>query len=315
MVMKDIVRAAISQNQDFSNQGSHFFVRVMRIGSTPVGAIGLAGDALTPFLSTAISSLCTISLEREKSLDREAQKSAEQRTEQLRMAVLDSLAHEYKTPLTVIRAAADGLLQMGHLSENQTNMVQIISDGTCRLDSLTTRLLRTSSLDSGELNLHLEAIDPEDLIATVVNEMHGALAGHAVRVILDHGNARLQADRELLNTALCQYLDNAAKYSDPESIITVAVAAHPPDIRMSVHNSGSYLPPSERDLVFDRFHRSETGSKGAPGSGIGLSVVYKVASAHQGRAWVSSDKDSGTTFFLAIPQLKELAVGVSDKID
>ena len=102
--------------------------------------------------------------------------------------------------------------------------------------------------------------------------------------------------------ALSQLFDNAAKYGSPGSSITVEVQEEQAEILISVRNEGSFIPPEERENIFKRFYRSPGSNLKAPGTGIGLSVVKQVTEAHQGRAWVNSDLQTGTTFFLTLPR-------------
>ena len=102
--------------------------------------------------------------------------------------------------------------------------------------------------------------------------------------------------------ALTQLLDNAAKYSSPGSSITIVGQQQPAEILISVHNHGSFIPPEEREKIFERFYRSPGSNRKAPGTGIGLSVVKQVTESHLGRAWVNSDPQTGTTFFVSFPR-------------
>jgi two-component system sensor histidine kinase KdpD len=102
--------------------------------------------------------------------------------------------------------------------------------------------------------------------------------------------------------ALFQLLDNAAKYSRPGSQIMVDVQEEPAEVLISVRNQGSFIPFEERDKVFQRFYRCSDSEQKVAGTGIGLSVVRRITEAHQGRAWVSSDPESGTTFVFTLPR-------------
>ena len=110
------------------------------------------------------------------------------------------------------------------------------------------------------------------------------------------------ADKQLLQMALFQLLDNAAKYSRPGSSIVVDVQEEPAEMFISVRNEGSFIPAEERDKVFQRFYRSPGSEHRAAGTGIGLSVVRRITEAHQGRTWVTSDPENGTTFVLTLPR-------------
>ncbi len=104
--------------------------------------------------------------------------------------------------------------------------------------------------------------------------------------------------------AVSQLLDNAHKYGSPDSSPRLSYAQSDDETVIMVTNEGSFIPPDERDKVFRRFYRCASSAKTVAGSGIGLSVVRRIAEAHQGRAWVDSDPAVGTTFAIALPRLK-----------
>jgi two-component system sensor histidine kinase KdpD len=100
---------------------------------------------------------------------------------------------------------------------------------------------------------------------------------------------------------LTQYIDNALKYSAPDTPIGVAARKGMSEVVISVQNVGSTVRMEDRERIFDRFYRGANLKDSVPGTGIGLSVVKKAAEAHSGHVWVISDREKGTTFFLSLP--------------
>jgi two-component system sensor histidine kinase KdpD len=312
VALESETRAAYLHDRDpqISDGATHgpthgpIWIRVLRTGVRPIGAIGLRAGEVTSITANALASLIAIALERARAFERESQAEAERKSEQLRTVVLDALAHEYKTPLTSLGTASSGLIAMGKLNPIQLELVSLIDSEVRRLDGLTTRLLQMSRLDRADIRLRPERIDPDELLQTVIGGMQGVLAGHPVRVEgLDSG-ALIKADRELLSIALTQFLDNAAKYSEPAGLITISISPAPAEVRISVHNVGPFIPPEDRERIFQRFYRSPASTHKAAGTGIGLSISRKVADAHQGRVWVTSDEARGNTFSLALPKYR-----------
>jgi two-component system sensor histidine kinase KdpD len=103
---------------------------------------------------------------------------------------------------------------------------------------------------------------------------------------------------------LTQYLDNAAKYSAPDTPIGVAVRESNSELLLSVRSRGSIIQMQDRERVFERFYRGSDAKQRVPGTGVGLSIVKKAAEAHQGHVWVISGEAEGTTFFLSMPKLQ-----------
>jgi two-component system, OmpR family, sensor histidine kinase KdpD len=193
---------------------------------------------------------------------------------------------------------------MGHLSPAQSELVALIDEQASLLNELTTRLLTTASL-GGEvsgapaLSLKLERVHAAALIADVVSASERC-RGAAIGIEVDPGLS-FPCDLRLVSMLLAQYLDNACKYSDAGSQITLRAERTSSEILLSVHSFGPVIPSQDRERIFDRYFRSSPASERAPGTGIGLSIAKRAAQAHGGSVWVSSDDREGTTFYASIP--------------
>src|SRR5215470_13011034 len=141
--------------------------RVLRIGNLPIGALLLRGE-ISAFTSDAIASVVAITFDRYHSHANVSRTENARQAEQLRTAVLDSLAHAYKTPLTAIRAASTGLSEMGCLAPAQFELVALIDEQAGVLAELTTRLLKTARLQAQDLTLRPEKVAVAPLIDDVV---------------------------------------------------------------------------------------------------------------------------------------------------
>jgi len=274
--------------------------RVLRLGTVPIGSLVVRGGT-SPLTNNAIASLIAITFDRYRAFANESRIETERRTEQLRSTVLDSLAHEYKTPLTAIRAASTGLSEMGHLSIGQADLVSLIDEQAGLLSDLTTRLLTTARLDAGEMAIHAKEIGVGAMIDEVVASLRDRLASMKVVLDLQDDDLMLCCDRPLMVMLLTQYIDNACKYSIFGTAITIRVVAANNEVIFSVHSFGPVIPMADRERIFDRYYRSSTNANRAAGTGIGLSVAKRAAMIHGGYVWVTSEELEGTTFFAAIP--------------
>jgi two-component system, OmpR family, sensor histidine kinase KdpD len=278
--------------------------RVVRLGTVPIGSLVVRGQT-SPLTNNAIASLIAITFDRYRAFANESRIETERRTEQLRATVLDSLAHAYKTPLTAIRAASTGLGEMGKLSPGQAELVALIDEQTGLLSELTTRLLTTARLDSGEVSIQVEQVSVGSLMEGVLETLKDRLASMKVAVEIEDENLMLSCDRQMMVMLLTQYIDNACKYSNFGTTITIRVVTAVGEVIFSVHSIGPVIPMADRERIFDRYYRSSTYSNRAPGTGIGLSVAKRAAQIHGGYVWVMSDEQDGTTFFAAIPLTSE----------
>jgi two-component system sensor histidine kinase KdpD len=278
--------------------------RVVRLGAVPIGSLVVRGDT-GPLTNNAIASLIAITFDRYRAFANESRIETERRTEQLRATVLDSLAHAYKTPLTAIRAASTGLSEMGRLSPGQADLVSLIDEQTSLLGELTTRLLTTARLDADDVTIHVERVSVGSLVEEVVGSLKERLASMKVAIDIEDEELILKCDRQLMLMLLTQYIDNACKYANYGTTITIRVLAAGAEAIFSVHSYGPEIPMADRERIFDRYYRSSGYANRAPGTGIGLSVAKRAAQVHGGYVWVTSDEHEGTTFYAAIPLTAE----------
>lgn len=283
--------------------------RVLRMGNLPIGSVVLKGTT-TPLTNDAIASLVAVTFDRYRAFLNESHVEAERQAEQLRTTVLDSLAHAYKTPLTAIRAASTGLEEMGSLTMAQRELVALIDEQSGLLNELTTRLLRTARLDAEEVGLNITEVDLNGLIEEVVESVRQRQPEMQVLFRFSSDQMTLSCDRQLISSILTQYVENAGKYANMASPITVSAEQTLTETILSVHSFGPVIPIAERERIFDRFFRSSASSHLAPGTGIGLSVAKRAALQHDGHVWVTSDAEEGTTFYAAIPTKEEEGVVV-----
>jgi two-component system sensor histidine kinase KdpD len=275
--------------------------RVLRADHRLTGGLYLRGK-LDPLTADALASVTAIALERCGSYKKESQAEAARQSEQMRTAVLDALAHAFKTPLTAIRTASAGLLEIGNLSEPQFDLASLIDEQSAKLNSLATRLLQTAKLDASGSRLNTEQVMLSGLIAEVLSDQAGKLDQHPVEVTISDSALSMQGDRGLLATIVGQFVDNAAKYSLPGTPIQVLAESSHSQVLISVHNEGTPIRLEDRERIFERFYRCPETEGSVPGTGIGLSIARKAAEAHHGHVWVISSEGEGNTFFVSLPQ-------------
>jgi two-component system sensor histidine kinase KdpD len=273
---------------------------VLRIGSLPIGALLVRGD-LHRAHTAAVANLIATTFDRYHSRANLNRTETAREAERLRSTVLDSLAHAYKTPLTAIRAAATGVVEIGALSKAQAELLSIVEEQTAALNDLTMRLLTTARLEGKELSLHTAPIALAPLLEEATLALTAQAPGTRVRLSVEPEELSLHCDRSLLAALLEQYLDNAAKYSDFGSPITIEARQEGDSVLLSVHNFGPAIPAAECERIFDRYVRGSATAAGTSGTGIGLSIARAAAQAHGGDVWVNSNAAEGTTFWASLP--------------
>ncbi len=302
---KDLAAYKIFQaGVDSDEPDDHVANRMLRSGATSIGAIILRGGDSDPLLADAVASLAAIAIQRAHALQRENQAEAERNTEQLRTAVLDGLAHEFKTPLTAIQTASSGLLAIDGLSPPQLELVSIIDERTNMLSRLCTRLLQTAALESREVRLRRSLTDIADLLHEIVSERDESTRARIV-VRIPEPVVPIDVDAPMVQSAVLQLVDNAAKYADVESPILLTLRQFAEETMIIVENSGSPIPASDKEKIFQRFYRGAHAAHGPTGTGLGLSIVKKTAEAHGGSVSVESS-DGKTRFRLTLQHARKV---------
>ncbi len=294
-------RGAYFQNSDTFDSRSNTWFCVLRLGVRPVGGLALCECKMTPLVATALASLSAIALERARSLEQEYRAEAARQSEQLRTAVLDSLAHEFKTPLTTIWTASSGLLAAGGLSGNQTELVILVDEQARKLNELASRLLGAAKLDSLDFRPRREPLVLSELVNAAIRSVDDQYRGR-FRFTGPLPESPVLADRKLIATALNQLFDNAIKYSVPGSAIDAWIRESEAEVIMAVRNRGLIIAPADRERIFERFYRAPGTEHRPSGTGLGLSIVKRITDVHHGRVWVESKADSGTIFSFTLPK-------------
>jgi two-component system, OmpR family, sensor histidine kinase KdpD len=300
-IEQEELRSVYERALDQDNAADGLWMRVVCLGQRPVGALCVAGAKMDLRTLDSMASLAAIAMERARAFEDKTNAEAARQSEQLRAAVLDGLAHAFKTPLATICSASSGLLEVGRLDRTQQELVGLIDQEAGRLADFTTRLLTTARADRSSLKVRRERIHLAQIVDACRDECRDALAQHTVSLQNASPEKEIWVDPLLMKLALTQILDNAAKYSSPASRISLSLQENAEETVIGVHNEGSFIPSEERHRIFTRYYRVPGSEHRACGTGIGLAVTKRIAEAHEGAVWVESDPNTGTTFFLTLP--------------
>ena len=274
-------------------------VIAIQLGGAPIGSLALMDVGLSDTVLHSIANLAAIGLERARSQDATARAEAAQQSGELRATVLDALAHEFKTPLTSMKAAASDLLASASVSARDRELLAIVDEDLDRFQGLVTDAVQMLRIDAGDFTVHLDRHRLADVAETTIRKLGRRFDGHDfVKNVPEH--LMVDADRELLELALRQLLDNALKYSPPTSTIEIHARGNGA-VEIIVRNSGSIIPEREQARVVERFYRGAQ-ARHVPGTGMGLYIVQQIAQAHGGTLTISSSPDTGTALTLSLPR-------------
>src|SRR6185295_16195446 len=230
---------------------------------------------------------------------------AARQSEQFKSTLLDAVAHEFKTPLTSIKAATSAILTSQSLTADQRDeLLTIIDQETERLSRLITEAIHLARADSGKLHLSRNLFFVEELVRETLKQSSLNTNGKRIETNYAMSMPAVNVDAELFIVALKQLVDNAAKYSPESSPIRITVEASADSAWIRVHNQGAGLSERERDMEFERFYRSPSTSEKVAGTGIGLSIAQDIVKAHGGYLDVESGPGMGTEFSIRLPLAK-----------
>jgi two-component system sensor histidine kinase KdpD len=297
-------RNAFISNEDAVYPDQHIVVRCLRARTAVCGVIGFEGLRNPELTAPALAALAAAALDRARAFRSATAAAAHAQAEMLRSAILDALAHEFKTPLATILTAAGGLRAAGSMQPQQAELAEMIEVEASRLGDLTSRLLRLARLDREEVKPRLEKIDAAELAEMSAKRYAKIWPDRRIFFRRQGGYSEVRVDPELIGLALSQLLENACRYSDPDAVVLIEFAEEDHMAAITVWNDGPPIPASDRNRIFDRFYRGSTARKVAPGSGLGLFVARKIALAHGGGlslAESGTNGKNGVGFRLTVP--------------
>lgn len=296
---EESLHASFRAQRDFNLDGRLERIRLLRFGLRPIGVLFLKGS-LDRFTADSIAALMETNLERVEAIRAEVSAASQARSEQLRAAVLDGLAHAVKTPLATILFSSSGLREIGSLSPMQMELACLIEKEAISLAALTDKLLRTNGAEKQTHEIRTKLVEVTPMLDSVLDELRTV---HKVTRVHRQIGARttLCAEPDLLRLILLHLLENALKYSPDGSQVSFTAEAEEADLHLTVHNIGTIIQQQERQLIFERFYRSPSTAHSAPGTGLGLSIAMRAVLAHGGSTWVDSDPVLGTTFHVRLP--------------
>ena len=274
-----------------------------------------AGGAPDPEFEKALLSLAAHALERARLRREVAEARLRMQGEALREALINSVSHDLQTPLAAILGSATALESFGDPGDStRRELVATIREETERLAAYIENVLDLTRIRAGQIAPRLELVDLSDIIDAALRRKQKALGGHRVRVELPPDLPMLKLDLFLMEHALANVLDNAAKYAPAGSEVSLVAAAHEGQVVLDITDQGSGIPPGEHDRIFEPFYRG-AGPAGRPasGTGLGLAICRAFIAANGGTVSVlAGAPPCGTTLRLTLPVPETAAATEAD---
>jgi two-component system sensor histidine kinase KdpD len=243
-----------------------------------------------------------IAIERARAIEQLGVTEAERQGERLKSALLDSIAHDFRTPLTSIKAAVTGLIEpSANYSPQQSELLTIINEECDRLNHLVEEAADMAKLEAGEFELHFVAVPVLSIIEAAIQHVKKSLADRDVQLQIEPLLPPVRADLERAKDVLVQLLDNAQLYSPKNEPIRISAERSGDFVMVSVSDRGPGIDPFEQGLIFDKFYRGRDQRYLVRGTGMGLPIAKAILAAHGGSISVTSQLGHGSVFSFTLP--------------
>jgi two-component system, OmpR family, sensor histidine kinase KdpD len=297
-VDENLLRVTLLRGEPAVERGTAYVP--LRLGVRTVGALGVTGYDLSRETLDAIGSLAGLSIERVRALEALSKHQAMQENERLRSALLDSVTHEFRTPLTAIKANVTTLLS-GVAPDGQRELLSVIDKQTDQLNRLVGEAAEMGQLEAGMFKLDLHPHSIQEVLQPALEEAKASIENHPVEIQAASDLPTVRMDTQRMREVLMHLLDNAGKYSDPGTAIKVTAEVKSNQLVISVADRGVGIDSLEQTLIFDKFYRGGRQRYTSPGAGMGLPIAKAIVGAHGGTIGVVSQLGRGSVFSVSLP--------------
>lgn len=296
------MKAAFSRDEPLVDPSGGFGFGPVRLGVRPIGSFGISGSPLSRQTVEAMGTLMGIAIERARAVEQLSKTEADRQGERLKSALLDSITHDFRTPLTSIKASVTSLLSRGKTDlAQQQELLTVINEECDRLNRLVEEAAEMARLEAGEFELELRAVPIQRLIDTALAHCRNSLGSREIRVQVAPGLPPVRADLDRAMQVLVQLIDNANLYSPKERPIVISAEANGNSILTSVADQGPGIEDLEQGMIFDKFYRGKEQRYLVQGTGMGLPIAKAIVEAHGGAINVTSQLGHGSVFSFTLP--------------
>lgn len=299
--IEDKLRETALRSTSFSDDKAKVTVTPIRLGGQPIGSLAIAGSSLSDAALHSLLNLVAIGLER--AISQAAMNRAEiaRQSEELKSTLLDAIAHEFKTPLTSIKAVTTDLLSSTHvLSQDERELVSIADESADRLSKLVTEAIQLARIEGGTFRVNRGVHFVSSLVSASIRQMKSLMDGRELSVFVEDNLPPVRVDADLIQMVIAHLLDNALKYSPSDTPVFVAAMREEDRVIVSVADRGPGVPEQEQSRIFEKFYRGKSENN-LKGTGMGLAIAREIMSAHGQEIWVSSAEGKGAEFFVSLP--------------
>ena len=281
-----------------------YFIPV-RLGVRAIGSLGISGAQFSRRTLDAVGSLVAIAVERARAIEQLGQAEADRQGERLKSALLDSITHDFRTPLTSMKAAVTSLLSNEKAASAQSRELLCIINEECdRLNHLVEEAAEMARLEAGEVELHFAPVPIGEIIQAALAQSKSSLGGRVVNVRVSPDLPPVRADLERARDILVNLIDNANLYSPKDQPINITAELTGDFVATSVADRGPGIDDFEQGMIFDKFYRGKDQRYLVRGTGMGLPIAKAIVTAHRGTIGVTSQLGHGSVFSFTLPVVR-----------
>jgi len=274
-----------------------------------VGVLAISADSTFPELSLeqerlleAYTDLSAVAIEAIQLKEIADNAQILQETEKLQTTLLNSISHDLRTPLVSIIGALSSLQEeQMHLDETaKLNLIQVAGEEADRLNRLITNLLDESRIEAGALHITKQPAEVQDIIGAALEQLGNRIKSRQIKIDLPNSIPFIPVDSGLVIQALANILDNAVKYSPPDSPVDISGMQINQDIKIEIADRGIGIAPEDLSHIFDKFYRVRNPGS-VLGTGLGLSISKGIIEAHGGQITAANRTGGGTIISVVLP--------------
>jgi K+-sensing histidine kinase KdpD len=266
----------------------------------PVGTLTIAEPqnwvALAVFLAVSLVASNLSAAARDRAALEVARKS-----EEMKSALLASLAHDLRTPLTAIRVAATNLQASWLTDADRREQSDVVLTEVAHLSRLFQNILDMARIDAGAVESTRRWVHPAEIIEAARDQVQHALRGRRVQIDVGDEDGLVRLDPRLTAASLSHVLENAAQYAQSDSAISISAGTSASELTIRVRDWGPGILPEELPRLFDRFYRGRQAASHHTGTGMGLSIASGLLAAQGGRIFARNADGGGAVFTIAVP--------------